>query len=636
MINHRRLAITLLAIAVALPPVASRLLASPLGDKAREAVAEYRPVDETQLEAARARLGQAALRLETFLKPGSEKGESWKRFLKWEGVQKQLDPAAEFAGGPLLETLALLRRNENGLELAPFQEAAAAIENYTNTAAVAGLGDQAKLFEVQLTQLAKYLDRHAETPTPRSRYEIERRLYLLENIGALPDFTRSVRQELARPNAFVEVNEGVLVRLVAEPVSDVGPVTDCILGTSISGTGYTSGTVRAETRPSDDGAMILFVIEGTTQSDTVGTNGPVVIRSDGTTNFTATKQVKFTDETFWNYPATASASTTSITRSIKKQGGGLGSRIIESIAQQRVAEQKGQANAIAADHAEVRIANSLDDDLLPRLRKARKSYEQEFQKPLARVNSKPNLLHFSSTSDHLLATARVNSTGELAADSPAPTINQSGDVVVKLHESAPANFLSAWIGGATLSQQTVDESPSLDVTLPDWLEEAIDEARAKRDEDRLPEDADEFQPWSIRFRRQRPVSFAFGDNSVAVTIHAALIQAGSDAYANWDVSAKYQMHTQNGQLILIRQGEIEVIPSAFDPADGGRLTNRQVALRGNLAKEINRLSENGRGFPESAEIGPIDLSEDSDKLNMLSFDTLTTANGWLSAVLSIR
>ncbi len=607
-----------------------------MGDRARAAVDEYQPVDEARLAAARNRLSEAALRLEAFLRPGSEKGERWKRYLKWDGVQQQLKPDASFNGGPLLATLAQFRRNENGLELAPFKNAADAIENYTNIAAVAGVGDQKKYVEGQLTQLAKYLDRHAETPTPRSRYEIERRLYLLENIGALPNFIRSVRQELARPNTFVEVNEAVLARLVAEPVSDVGPVTDCILGTNISGTGYTSGTVRAETRPSDDGAMIVFVIEGTTHSDTVGYNGPVVIRSDGTTHFTATKQVKFTDETFWNYPATSSAKTSTTTRSVKKKGGGLGSRIIEGIAKQRVAEQKGQANAIAADHAEVRIANSLDEDLLPRLRTARKNYEQEFQKPLARVNSKPNLLHFSSTSDHLLATARVNSTGELAADSPAPSAGESGDVVAKLHESAPANFLSAWIGGATLSQQTVDESPSLDVTLPDWLEEAIDEARAERDEDRLPEDPNEFQPWSIRFRRQRPVSFAFGDNAVTATIHAARIQAGSDSYDNWDVSAKYQMHTQNGQLILIREGEIEVIPSAFDPADGGRLTNRQVALRGNLAKEINRLSENGRGFPESTEIGPIDLSEESDKLNILSFNQLTSAGGWLSAVMSVR
>ena len=451
-----------------------------------------------------------------------------------------------------------------------------------------------------------------------------------------PDFVAQVRESLAQPNVHVDVASNVLARLVAEPVNDSGPVTDCILGTSIHGTGITSGTVRAETRPSENGAAIVFVVDGTTHTNTVGYNGPVVIRSDGTTDFHATKQVTFTDETFWNHPAAVSATTNSRTRSVKKRGGGLGSRIIESIARDRVAEQKPKADAIAGDHAEVRIAANLDAEFLPRLRKARGRYEREFQQPLTRVNSKPDLLQFSSTSSRLLATARVHGVGELAADAAPPAGEHDGDIGLRIHESAPANFLSAWIGGATLSQQSVDKAARLDVNLPDWLEDAIDQARAERDADLVPESADEFQPWSIRFRSQRPVSFAFGNGRATVTIHAARIQAGTDNYDDWDISATYELHAQGGQLLLIRDGEIDVLPSKFDPADGGGLTNRQVALRGNLAKEINRLSDNGRGFPDSTEIGPIDLGEDVEKLDLLLFDSIGCENGWLAAVMSLR
>jgi hypothetical protein len=626
----------LVALALLLATVTQVGLASPLGDAAREAKTAFEPVAPEQVAAARDRLAEAAVKLETFLRPGSDKGERWKTFLKWQGVQQQLDPNAKFASGPLLETLAQLRRNENGLELAPFRQAAAAIENYANVAAIAEVSDQSKYVEGLIDQIAGYLDRHAEAPTPRSRYEIERRLYLLENLGAVPEFIARIRSDLGEPNALVEVDARLLARLVAEPVDDVGPVTDCILGTSITGTGYTRGVVRAETKPSSDGAAVLFVIEGTTDSNTVGINGPVAIRSDGTTTFRATKQVTFTDETFWNYPAVASATTNSVTRSVKKRGGGLGSRIIESIARDRVAQQKPQADAIAADHAEARIARSLDDQMLPRLRKARGQYEREFQTPLARVNAKPNLLKFSSTSQHLLATARVNATGELAADSPPPAVEHAGDVTLRLHESAPANFLSAWIGGATLSQTSADNPPRLDVNLPDWLEDAIREARDEADQDRVPESADEFKPWSVRFRRQRPVSIAFADGQATVTIHAARIQAGDDSYDNWDVSATYQIVANGGTLLLMRQGEIDVIPSAFDPADGRRLSNRQVGLRGNLAREINRLSDNGRGFPESAEIGPLDLSDRATRVDLLLFEHVATGAGWLSATLSLK
>ena len=135
----------------------------------------------------------------------------------------------------------------------------------------------------------------------------------------------------------------MLGRLANQMVTDCAPVEDCILGTSIRGTGYTSGLLSVSTLPAADRARLAFSLRGTTRSSTRGVNGPVAIYSTGQTHFTAHKIVELSDRKFRMMPSSASAQTRTRTGEIEKIDGGLFSGLIERIAADRVAEKKPQA-----------------------------------------------------------------------------------------------------------------------------------------------------------------------------------------------------------------------------------------------------------------------------------------------------
>ena len=595
-----------------------------------QAKTDYQPVSDEELQAAQTELATAGEELETLLIPGSDRGERWKKYLKWEGVQNSLANADKPDLAALSTTLGKLSSGADGTELPQFRRVRLAISKYLDLAQIGRISDQNKAINRQLDLLTTYLDRYATEPSPRTRFEIERRLGFFSGIERSEGLTDLVFDQFDEPNLKVEVSEHLLNTLIGEPVDDEAPVTDCILGTSIRGTGWTTGTISLETVPNDNRATIQIRVDGITRSRTLGFNDPVVIRSTGTTPFVATKKLEFEDTNFWNYPTQVSATTSTVTQSVEKQGGGFGSRIIAAIGEQKVNENKPRANFIAARHAEERIANNLNDELLPKIQDARYEYLYSFKQPLADRDAEPKLVHFSSTDHSIQVDLLQSSGGQLGADSLPAELPEAVDVSIDLHETGVANMLATYLSGAKLSQKTKDADPKLDVTLPEFVTKAMDKAREEADTEPAEDDNREFKPWSIVFRRDRPVSVEFADNQVKLTLHATTIAAGDDTYEGWDIIVAYELSIQEGELTLVRTGEIDVLPTSFDPADGKGLSSRIVGLRGNLAKELNRQADAGRGFPKEINIPSLKLPERFEDHGPLVIEQAKSQGGWLS------
>ncbi|WP_442482711.1 hypothetical protein [Aeoliella sp. SH292] len=628
-----RLGFLLIGVASLVAAGESLAISEQLSAAIEKAKAEFTPVTAEEATAARESLATSVATFEKYLVPGSPRGEVWKNYLEWNHVQAALantgTTTAEELNG-LRRTLDRFRSGASGLEQSHFRHVASAIERFVEIESVARAKDQQKFIEQQLDVLPKYIDRYEADGSTRARFEIERRMELFASINRAPELVLALRNEFNHPNLQAKLSENFLTRIVNKPVDDIGPVTDCILGTSIRGTGHTTGSVSIETVPNDTRAEVVIRLNGVTCSETNGYNDPVVICSSGTTPFNAVKRVAFEDQEFWNYPASVSATTSTKTRSVQKQGGGLGSAIIARIGERQVEQKKPQANAIASRHAEDRIAKKLEDELLPKLQDARYEYEYAFKKPLADRNAEPRMIGFSSTDHSLHFELLQAGRGELAADQAPGEFPDGHDLEVRLHETGAANLASAILAGATLSQKTKEGRPKLDVELPKQLRKWIDEAREEAETEPQEDDGREFKPWALTFRRQRPVTIDFRDQKVVIRIHAANIQVGAEPYAGWDIVVTYGMHVQNGGLTLVRDGDIEVIPTAFDPADGGGLNNRQVGQRGVLAKELNRQAEAGRGFPEEIEIPMIDLPENIAEHGPLMLENAASDAGWFS------
>ena len=122
---------------------------------------------------------------------------------------------------------------------------------------------------------------------------------------------------------------------------------------------------------------------------------------------------------------------------------------------------------------------------------------------------------------------------------------------MRLHESAINNYTATILGGATLSETKPGAGTHADVSLPKWIKDAW----KNRMEEKAGESSDaKFEPWSLTFRRDRPVSVAFVDGKVSLTIHVAKLQSGDDKFDRWDVTATYTPEMSDAGVTLRTRG----------------------------------------------------------------------------------
>ncbi|MEN1678253.1 MAG: hypothetical protein AAGJ46_01570 [Planctomycetota bacterium] len=624
-----RLAARWLATAVlafAPPAAAEQGELTKLVEVAGAASNEVRPVRADEVETAKRQLADRAVTLERAVGIGTVSGAEWLEFLQWRGVQQQLPLEAELDAASLQATLDLLSSGHPGLERPEFRNAADAVDRLLDLALVQRRQDQQAYLSGLAKSLEKLLARSKAWDDPRASYQIEQRYARLAGVGQASELTAAIRSAFNRPNAYAEASESFLGKLAQRPVARTTPVSDTILGTRVVGAGETCGYIRLDLRPATHAARLAFHLDGSVASTTRGYNGPVVIRTAADTSFNGAKVVDLTDDRFTVLPASLSASTSSRTRSIQKLGGPFGKRLVEAIAAKRVAQSRGEANAIASRKAEAQIATEFDREVLAEVRGARREYDQRVRKPLRRRGAAPRRVALATTNDRLFGSGLLATRRQLGADGRPPS-SSGGDVCVKLHQSALNNLADAMLGGATIGRQAVDQPIETDAYLPARLAAALTE-RSKSPDD---ESVEDFQPWSITLRRSRPVSFSLDGDVARVLVHTTRLKAGEQSFRGWDIELAYRLVRKGGSWRAVLEGDVEVLPTAFDPASpGARMGSRQRALRRNLADQLAARTTAGAGFPKSIKLQAIDLARlNKPGLRGLAITSAEATGGWL-------
>jgi hypothetical protein len=588
-----------------------------------KAPANFKPVSEKEVADARADLDSSIKAVDQFIRPSSENGKRWTKYLRLDELKQAL--AAE--GAPDLRALGTtyqrLNRDENGLDMRAFRKLADSLQRYMQLSQIAQQPDQAKYYGNQLDRLKAQLNEYRSKPTDATAVEIGGRIAFLESLNDAPELVAAVRRDFVKPNAFMDIST-TLIAEGAEPIDRREPITDCILGVNIRSDAHTTGSVGVATIPSEDKAIIEFMSEGHTYSKNVGHKGPAVIRSTADTNFTATKRVELSDKAFTATGSHSHATTDTHIHSVAKSGGGFGSRLVSNIGWDRARESERQAERIAADHAEDRIDRRFNEELNDEVQEARQRYEDEYRRPLARRGALPEHIRFSSDKDSVnleIAQASYNQLGAAGAPPEAPS---GHDMSMRLHGSAVNNYTATLLGGATASQTQPGEDLKFDVTLPDWMKDAW--KNRKTDAADEPVDNSAFKPYSLRFRDNRPISVDFTDGKVKVTVHISRLKSGDESFANWDVTGTYIPELAGGGIVLKRDGDLEMLPANFK----GSLTPRQVAERSNLEKELNARSAQGRGFPKTVEFESLKPEDALKDAGPLEFNQFNSDGGWLT------
>ncbi|QDU91160.1 hypothetical protein Pla175_45800 [Pirellulimonas nuda] len=611
------------AALVAGPATLPAQAASDLPALARAAGEAFRPVTAAEVREARDAALQGVDRVNAMLGAGAF-GEGWRRHLGLPEVRAEL--AADRSKLAVLNAAYdRLTDGSPGLEQPALRALAIALRRYVDLALLENSFDaqsQREYIQKEMARLAKELAKKPADLSYQSSFEIERRIDFIAGLGRSEALVDAFRREFGAANVYVEAASPLLNRLAQRPIREPTVIRDCILGTSISGTGCTDAQITLRTAPSLGTARVQFTLAGIVNASTTGLNGPVAIRSSSQTQFQSQKLVEFGYDSFLVFPADADATTRSQTRSVTKVGGGLGTRLVEKIARRRVAEQKSTAERQSAVMAEERIAERFDEDLLLRIRDARKQVDDAVIRPAERRHATPRRVELATSGTHLSARLVVADRGQFAAAGPPPSAASSGDLTARLHETAVQHLAGVMLAGATIEKASHDAPVEIDRRLPKAIEDALTKAPART------LDAQGFRPWKMTLRKVRPLSVRMQDNVLAATLHLSLLDVGSRVFRGWDLTFRFTPDTVDGRWVLVRQGKVDPLPVGFDPESGLALRGQPLTERGAMIEEIE---ESLGDSLDVVEIDSINFSQPAGLVRGLRTASVLLGDGWATA-----
>jgi hypothetical protein len=213
----------------------------------------------------------------------------------------------------------------------------------------------------------------------------------------------------------------LLLRISRDAIGDIQEqefkserkVSDTMLGTKIKGVSKTSAKCALE--PCKEGAMssLRLVVTGTSVTDTEGRNGPAIIESTTTTEFTATAPLHFSPEDgFTAGDVQVDADSKTKTNKVRSSQGGIAGSFVKKFAEKKIKESLPEAQKLSRELAIQRISSEVAAELKTRLEKVNATY--------ARM-------------------APVIAAANASEDQPVHLLEHNGDIVVSLGSDKKPN-----------------------------------------------------------------------------------------------------------------------------------------------------------------------------------------------------
>jgi len=569
---------------------------------------KFAPVDAQGLVAAKADLAQSVAALNAYFAQMGDYGPGWKSYLRWNDLEAQLAKSSGYDTAALAKVQRRFSGGFVGLEepefaavgtkLATFIARAEAVQN-TNLQA-----DYAK----RLDALAASLDQiGTANPTADQAVAVANEIAWLERNGQVTPALADLKNSYSNSNLLIEVSEKFLVDSVGQPIDENEPVRDCILGTSISGTGRTVGTVGVELIENPNQAQFVTNLDAVNSSRTVGVNRSALIYSNGTTQLNGSTTLFVDDRGLMAGPIVVDARVRSQITGFGSTKGGIIGKLVKKIAAKKAPQQQGQAQAIAGQHARQRLAGRMRSQVAQLVADANAEIENKLRKPLRRFGQYPERLDYATTSDALLVRALETTPGRLGAPTAPPQPAVGALVSVRMHQSLVSNSAHGALAGRKFDQERM---------------KLLIESVAGEVPDRLKPDPDE-EPFSITFADADPVTVGFKDGIVSFTVRGKAFTSGDKAYDGMNITGHYKLETIGRGFKATRQGDFDILPPGFKRGSGERLALRQTVLKNILNKKFNKL------LPEQIVREGAPLEGELAKLGTLYVSNIKADGDWL-------
>jgi hypothetical protein len=401
-----------------------------------------------------------------------------------------------------------------------------------------------------MEELAAHLEAYEKDPAAGdAALAIGRSLGWLEQHGQAGPLVAEIRKTYAKQNLFGYASHRLAAAGIEDDINQVSGVRDNILGTSVAGTAQMLGRTRLVMNDNPRAASLTILLGGTAYSNTIGHNGPVTIYSTGATSLSGQKLIEMTDAGMIGYRATAAGRTSTSINGISAKH-----QFIERMAWKRAGQQKGQAEAVASQHAAARVAGQMDAEAGRMIAEQNARYIEKFRDPLLKRGEFPEQLLFSSTPSR--ADVRVLQLSPTLLAAPTAPPEQSGDydLALRTHESTVTNFGQGLLGGYELTDLRLEKliKDDLKADLPEELRVTLPDGTLDQDK----------EPWAIVFAKELPARARFSGGGVWMAIRADGFKRG-DGYKPAlteliEIAANYQIEKTDKGATLRRQGDVQV------------------------------------------------------------------------------
>ncbi|MFN7292495.1 MAG: hypothetical protein ACK5T6_18070, partial [Pirellula sp.] len=244
--------------------------------------------------AQKSKLDQAITGLEQFLSRNPVEKENWLRFLKFDELRAELQKES-----PDLLTLMQfeknLRQNFPGLEMRPFVTFREELRAYTNALRVSS--DPTVSLPYLKDRIAKLAASLSEVDLKEdidARREAAQTLEYLSQANQAQAVIQTIQSSYSRANVRILLSNEFVQRQFSRPVSEYNPVCEVILGTNITGDSFINGSVSPQLLDNHSNASMKLTLFGNFNSDNVGFNRGVQIKTTGFANVVACETVSLT------------------------------------------------------------------------------------------------------------------------------------------------------------------------------------------------------------------------------------------------------------------------------------------------------------------------------------------------------
>ena len=585
----------------------------------RDALKEYAELLR-MTEGTASRVGQSRQALRTaldmlnrFLAGGGPRKESgWKEFLQWDALMAELAEPNPDVRELRRRYLQRFESDEPGLETLPFRFASRRLGKYIELRLMERSTVQPiDIYDDKLDKLARYLEAHSKTPSALTASDISLQTQWLTSMGLATDLVRQIQNRYSHDNVFGSVSARLVREGIQDVITDQTPINRMLDGVQISGTALTNAQVQGQLVPSPNSVILDIILNGLTNTSTIGRRRRVSVYATGVTSLSGRKRLTFDlDNGIQSSPATASANTDQRINGVHVNRR-MGRNFITRVAARKAWEAVPKAETMADREARQMITRRMDEEADRMLQDANRQYRDRIQSPLLEQGFGPEMFQVSSTSSHVDLRARLTPNEFFGAPVRPPVWNRNHDVGVCLHESALNNSLAGFLGGVRIDNENILE------ILNRYDLEVPDELQAKAEE----------EVWSMTFDSHHPISISIGDNRIHVrAMGMAFEQQDTKVNERIRIGASYQVHWKPRQFPeLERDGEVEV---EFIDSPGS-LSTRQITTKTFMLRKLGSL------FKDRIDLSEIETGEFTETLQAVTLRRASLYRGWFAAALDV-